>query len=113
LRSGAGAPLWTYASSYEAMGGAGGDVTAMHAFLERWAGATVDDTGASPEWAPDQPAPQGWGPSGSSPFPRETYETIRSARHPRLCIPTSASNMSCLFYEPMSEAVDLHFQGGD
>lgn len=115
LRTGAGKPVWTYAAPYEWLAAPADptSVAEMQTFLERWAGVTVDDTSASPVWAvEDVAAPEAWGPAGSSMFLRDTYESIRAAQMPRVCVPTSKETYQCIFYDAEAEAVDVHFTGG-
>jgi len=115
LRNGAGKPIWTYAAPYQWLATPVDPTSAseMDAFLESWAGVAVEDTSASPVWpAEDLAAPEAWGPAGSSMFLRETYESIRAAKMPRVCLPTSKESYQCLFYDAEAEAVDVHFSGG-
>ncbi len=115
LRDAAGKPLWTHAAPYAWLSTPTDprSVAEVQTFLERWAGVAVDDTSASPAWALDSPGgPEGWGASGGSMFSRDTYETIRAARLPRVCVPTTAERYQCIFYDAQSEAVDVHFSGG-
>lgn len=115
LRTAADKPVWTFAAPYAWLA-APVDPTSlseMDAFLERWAGVTVDDTSASPVWsAEEEAAPEAWGPAGTSMFLRETYESIRAAKMPRVCVPTSKETYQCIFYDAEAEAVDVHFSGG-
>ena len=115
LRDAAGKPLWTHAAPYAWLW-ASADPRAsdeLRTFLERWAGVAVDDTSASPAWARDKAGgADGWGASGGSMFARDTYETIRTARLPRICVPTTSERYQCIFYDPQAEAVDVHFAGG-
>jgi hypothetical protein len=77
------------------------------------AGVAIDDTSVSPVWAPEREGgPEAWGPSGGSMFTRETYETIRAARLPRICVPMTRERYQCIFYDAQAEAVDVHFAGG-
>lgn len=113
LRDAAGKVLWTHAAPYVSLAQAAdtASVAEMGAFLDQWAAAPVDTTAASPAWGADAP-PDAWGPTGHSMFARETYETIRAAALPRLCVPTSRETYQCLFYDATAEAVDVHFHGG-
>lgn len=113
VQNAAGKVLWTYAAPYDALVATAnaGSAAEMGAFLQTWVNAPVDDTGASPPWTEEVP-PEAWGPSGQSMFARETYETIRNARLPRVCVPTSRETTQCLFYDADAEAVDVHFAGG-
>lgn len=115
LRNAARKPIWTYAAPYEWLAASIHPTSpaAMESFLEQWAGVTVDDTSASPAWsADDAAAPEAWGTGGTSMFLRETYESIRAAKMPRVCLPTSKDSYQCIFYDAEAEAVDVHFSGG-
>lgn len=115
LRTAAGKPVWSYAAPYEWLASPVDPTSAseLESFLEKWAGVAVDDTSASPAWpAGGETAPEAWGPSGASVFLRETYESIRAAKMPRVCLPTSKDSWQCLFYDAQAEAVDVHFSGG-
>lgn len=115
LRTAAGKPIWTYAAPYEWLATPVDPTSAseLESFLERWAGVTVDDTSASPVWSvEDAAAPEAWGPAGASIFLRETYESIRAEKMPRVCLPTSKESYQCIFYDAEAEAVDVHFSGG-
>ncbi|MDX2235370.1 MAG: hypothetical protein NW200_12805 [Hyphomonadaceae bacterium] len=113
LQDGAGKVLWTHAAPYDAFAAAADPSSApeMGAFLRTWTEVAVDDTAASPPWVEDG-APEAWGPSGHSMFARETYETIRAAQLPRVCVPTSRETETCLFYDAQAEAVDVHYERG-
>jgi hypothetical protein len=114
VRNASGKPLWTHAAPYAWLH-APVDPTSraeMETFLEKWAGVSVDDTSASPVWSlEDEAAPAAWGPRGSSMFVRETYETIRAAKLPRICVPTTSDTSECIFYDGEAEAVDVHYSG--
>ncbi len=115
VRNAAGKPLFAHAAPYEWVHKPVDPTSTaqMQAFLDSWAGAPVDDTSASPEWsAGDLAAPEAWGPGGASMFVRETYESIRAAKLPRICLPTSSDAYQCIFYDAEAEAVDVHFSGG-
>lgn len=115
LRNGAGKPVFAHAAPYEWVHAPADPTSAvqMQAFLDGWADARVDDTSASPEWkAEDATPPEAWGPGGASMFVRETYESIRAAKLPRICLPTSSDAYQCIFYDAQAEAVDIHFSGG-
>jgi hypothetical protein len=115
VRNPAGKPLFAHAAPYEWIHKPVDptSLTEMQAFLDRWAGTPVDDTSGSPEWkAEDLAAAEAWGPDGSSMFVRETYESIRAAKLPRICLPTSSDAYQCIFYDAEAEAVDVHFSGG-
>jgi hypothetical protein len=115
LRTAKGAPLWAHAAPFSWLheGASAPNAAQMQTFLDGWAGVAVDDTSASPPW-PDAEAaaPAGWGPGGTSMFGRETYESIRAAKLPRLCVPTTRDTTQCLFYDADAEAVDVHFTAG-
>lgn len=115
LRTAAGKPIWTHAAPYEWLANPVDPTSTseMETFLEQWAGVTVDDTSASPVWsAEDVAAPEAWGTGGSSMFLRDTYESIRAAKMPRVCLPTSKESYQCIFYDAQAEAADVHFNGG-
>ncbi|MDZ4775642.1 MAG: hypothetical protein SGJ23_02535 [Alphaproteobacteria bacterium] len=115
LRTSTGKPVWTHAAPYEWLATPVDPTSTseMETFLETWAGVAVDDTSASPVWsAEDAGAPEAWGPGGSSMFLRETYESVRAAKLPRVCLPTSKESYQCIFYDAEAEAVDVHFTGG-
>jgi hypothetical protein len=115
VRNAAGKPLFAHAAPYEWIHKPVDPTSAaeMQAFLDGWANAPVDDTSASPEWkAEDLAAAEAWGPGGASMFVRETYESIRAAKLPRICLPTSSDAYQCIFYDAEAEAVDVHFSGG-
>ena len=115
IRDAAGKPLWTHAAPYAWLSTSSDtrSVAEMMTFLEGWAGVAVDDTSASPVWAHDKEVgPEGWGASGGSMFTRDTYETIRTERLPRICVPTTSERYQCIFYDAQAEAVDVHFAGG-
>jgi hypothetical protein len=112
--AGTGIVLWAYAAPYEVLATTQ-DVAStaeMSAFLDRWVKSPVDDTGASPAWGDSETVPEDWGPSGHTAFMRETYESIRAARHRRLCVRTTRERFVCLFHDPRVGAVDIHFEGG-
>ena len=48
---------------------------------------------------------------GSTMFTRETYEQIRAAGLPRICVPTTTDTSECIFYDKDAEAVDVHYAG--
>lgn len=115
VRNAAGRPLFAHAAPYEWIHKPVDPTSAaqMQSFLDGWAGAPVDDTSASPEWKiEDVAAPEAWGPGGRSMFVRETYESIRAAKLPRICLPISSDAYECIFYDADAEAVDVHFSGG-
>jgi hypothetical protein len=115
IRTAAGKPLWTYAAPYEALATAQDltNVPAMDAFLSRWAGGAVDDTGASPHWPVEQAdPPEAWGPTGRSQFTRSTYEAIREDRLPRICLALTVERTACIFYDDRADATDIHFEQG-
>lgn len=115
LRDATGKPLWTHSAPYAWLSAPTDprSVAEMLTFLERWAGVAIDDTSASPAWALEsEGGPEGWGASGGSMFTRNTYETIRTARLPRICVPTTSERYQCIFYDAQAEAVDVHFAGG-
>lgn len=114
VRDPSGKPLWTHAAPYAWLH-APVDPTSraeMETFLEKWAATPVDDTSSSPAWAlGDAGTPTAWGPQGSSIFVRETYESIRAAKLPRICVPTTSDTSECIFYDAEAEAVDVHYTG--
>lgn len=114
VRDPSGKPLWTHAAPYAWLH-APVDPTSgaeMEGFLEKWAAVTVDDTSASPAWSADDAGmPAAWGPRGTSMFVRETYESIRTAKMPRICVPTTTDTSECIFYDAEAEAVDVHYTG--
>ncbi|TPW05859.1 MAG: hypothetical protein FD124_1973 [Alphaproteobacteria bacterium] len=115
MRNAAGKPLFAHAAPYEWIHKPVDPTSAaqLQAFLDSWASAPVDDTSASPEWKADGvTAPEAWGPGGASMFVRETYESIRAAKLPRICLPISSDAYQCIFYDAEAEAVDVHFSGG-
>lgn len=115
VRNGDGKPLWTYAAPYAWLSTPVNPTSKaeMETFLEKWAGVAVDDTSVSPVWsADDAAAPEAWGPTGSSMFVRETYQSIRAAMKPRICVPTTSETAQCIFYDAEAEAVDVHYSSG-
>lgn len=115
VRNGAGKPLFAHAAPYEWIHKPVDPASPkeMQTFLDSWANVPVDDTSASPEWKTEELAAAGaWGPGGASMFVRETYESIRAAKLPRICLPISSDAYQCIFYDAEAEAVDVHFTGG-
>jgi hypothetical protein len=116
LRAADGALLHVQAAPYVhiAQPKNAGDRAELQAFLDRWVGVSVDDTGQSPAWpAGAELLPEEAGAGAGSPLLRESYEAVRSAKLARLCLTTAHESFSCLFYDPDAKVAGEHFFGGD
>lgn len=114
FRNAAGDPLWTLATTYYDMtiGGRGPEEPPavseadMQAFLDRWSTIAINRTGELPPWAEgaDQPAAADSTISYTTPFDRETYETLRARNLPQACFAAATAATQCLVIDPMTNA---------
>lgn len=112
VRDRQGSVLHAYAAPFAQLS-QGASPSALRATLERWASAVIDDASAAPAWSgPAGAYPEAFGPNGSTPLIKSTYEGVRAQKRPRLCYPTSYEATACLYFEAESGHVGLLYQTG-
>lgn len=113
VRSAAGDPLWVFASTYDHMtiGAPAPDAPAvtpeqMEAFLTSWAGVTLSQTSALPQWRADAATLN----ESASVFTYETalardaYEAVRASDQRMLCYAAGVDSTQCLITDSVTGA---------